>query len=89
MGGGEIGTVNMTPSAVPDWFHNSHLDLTAGYRFPVRSVFLYSFFATGNDDKAIFSIPGDPNTNSYVVAVFMCTVFLAFIYCTAFIVLDS
>jgi hypothetical protein len=60
MRGERIWTVNTTHSAVPTEFHSSQLDLTAGYKVSNKNGgFSGQLFGTGEDDKAVFSVPGD------------------------------
>jgi hypothetical protein len=62
-GAGRIWTVKTIHSAVlpgftpPSW---TSLQVT---RFLIRMGFVYNYFATAEDDKAVFSIPG--NTGTY------------------------
>jgi hypothetical protein len=53
-GGGRIWAVNTTHSAVPAGLHTYELDLTTGYKVLIRPSFLYNYFVTGEDNKAVF-----------------------------------
>jgi hypothetical protein len=53
-GGGRIWAVNTTHSVGPAGFHTYELDLTTGYKVLIRPSFLYYYFMTGEDNKAVF-----------------------------------
>ncbi len=59
VGGGVYWQSTQYNLADPAGFHTSPSDLPAGYRFMIRLEFLYNNFVTGEDDKALFSLPGD------------------------------
>ncbi len=64
--------LNMKHFADPAGSHTSLLDLTVGYRVSGKTrYFSYNCFLTGEDDKAIFSIPGNTVLYcSYVMSQF-------------------
>ncbi len=58
-GGVRIQMVKATLSVGLAGAHTSQLDLTAGYKNSDKTkVFPCNYFVTGEDNKAIFSIPG-------------------------------
>jgi hypothetical protein len=62
----------MIHSASPAGPHTSQLDLTVGYKvFDKTGYCSYNYFVTGEDNKAVFSNPGD--TRRVFVRLPVCT----------------
>ncbi len=56
--GGGIQTVNTIYLVGPVGSHTSQLDLNTGYKVSDKTgYFLYIYFVTGKDDRAVFCIP--------------------------------